>query len=94
MGFSRQEDWGGLPRPPPGDLPHPGIEPWSPSLQVDFLPFQLPGKPHLCYNVMISFLFIAEYNALILIYSCSSNTEILLLRTCSKKTFIIEAKDM
>ena len=27
MGFSRQEYWSGLPCPPPGDLPHPGIEP-------------------------------------------------------------------
>ena len=26
MGFSRQEDWSGLPSPPPGDLPHPGME--------------------------------------------------------------------
>ena len=30
MGFSRQEDYSGLPCPPPGDLPHPGIEPESP----------------------------------------------------------------
>ena len=29
MGFSRQEYWSGLPFPPPGDLPHPGIEPES-----------------------------------------------------------------
>ena len=29
MGFSRQEFWSGLPFPPPGDLPHPGIEPMS-----------------------------------------------------------------
>ena len=29
MGFSRQEDYSGLPCPPPGDLPHPGIEPES-----------------------------------------------------------------
>ena len=29
MGFSRQECWSGLPCPPPGDLPHPGIEPMS-----------------------------------------------------------------
>ena len=28
MGFSRQEYWGGLPCPPPGDLPDPGIEPY------------------------------------------------------------------
>ena len=26
MGFSRQENWSELPRPPPGDLPNPGIE--------------------------------------------------------------------
>ena len=30
MGFSRQEYWSGLPCPPPGDLPDPGIEPASP----------------------------------------------------------------
>ena len=29
MGFSRQEYWSGLPYPPPGDLPDPGIEPVS-----------------------------------------------------------------
>ena len=29
MGFSRQESWSGLPFPPPGDLPDPGIEPAS-----------------------------------------------------------------
>ena len=29
MGFSRQEYWSGLPIPPPGDLPDPGIEPTS-----------------------------------------------------------------
>ena len=35
MGFSRREYWSGLPFPSPGDLPNPGIEPWSPVLQVD-----------------------------------------------------------
>ena len=29
MGFSRQEYWSGLPCPPPGDLPIPGMEPVS-----------------------------------------------------------------
>ena len=29
MGFSRQEYWSGLPCPPPGDLPYPGVEPTS-----------------------------------------------------------------
>ena len=31
MRFSRQEYQSGLPCPPPGDLPNPGIEPTSPS---------------------------------------------------------------
>ena len=30
VGFSRQEYWSGLPCPPPGDLPHPGVEPGPP----------------------------------------------------------------
>ena len=29
MGFSKEECWSGLPYPPPGDLPDPGIEPTS-----------------------------------------------------------------
>ena len=29
IGFSRQEYWSGLPCPPPGDLPDPGLEPIS-----------------------------------------------------------------
>ena len=29
MGFSRQEYWSGLPCPPPGDLPNPGLKPTS-----------------------------------------------------------------
>ena len=45
MGFSRQEYWGGLPRPPPGDLPNPEIEPRSPTLQADSLLSEPPGKP-------------------------------------------------
>ena len=44
MEFSRQEYWGGLPCPPPGDLPNPGIEPMSPVLQADSLPTEPPGK--------------------------------------------------
>ena len=40
-GISRQEYWSGLPFPPPGDLPNPGIEPRSPAssvLRADSLP--------------------------------------------------------
>ena len=37
----------GLPCPPPGDLPNPGIEPRSPALQADSLPAELPGGPYI-----------------------------------------------
>ena len=45
MGFSRQEYWSRLPFPSPGDLPDPGIEPRSPTLQADALTSVPPGKP-------------------------------------------------
>ena len=43
--FSRQEYWNGLPCPPPGDLPNPGMEPRCPALQADSFPSEPPGKP-------------------------------------------------
>ena len=42
--LSRQAHWSGVPFPPPGDLPYPGIEPGSPALQADSLPTDPPGK--------------------------------------------------
>ena len=44
MGFFRQEYWGGLLCPSPGDLPNPGIEPTPVflALQVDSLPTEPP----------------------------------------------------
>ena len=45
MEFSRPEYWSGYPFPCPGDLPNPGIEPRSPALQADSLPFEPQGKP-------------------------------------------------
>ena len=47
MGFSRQEYWRGLPFPPPGDLPNPGIKPGSPMLLADSLPSEPPGKHYI-----------------------------------------------
>ena len=44
MGFSRQEYRSGLPFPSPGDLPDPGIKPWSPAFQADTLTSEPPGK--------------------------------------------------
>ena len=45
MGFSRQGYWSRLLFPSPGDIPDPGIEPGSPTLQADALPSEPPGKP-------------------------------------------------
>ena len=45
MGFSRQEYWSGLPIPSPGNLPNPGLEPSSPTLQADTLTSEPSGKP-------------------------------------------------
>ena len=45
MEFSRQEYWSGLPCPPPGDLPDPGLEPMyvmSPALTCGFFATELP----------------------------------------------------
>ena len=46
MGFSRQEYWNGLPFPSPGDLPNPGIEPWSPALQAGALRLVVQFSQH------------------------------------------------
>ena len=50
-GISRQEYWSGLPFPPPGDLPNPGIKPMSPALQADSLLLNHWGSS---YSPMIS----------------------------------------
>ena len=42
---SEQEPWGGLPRPPPGCLPDPGIKPVAPALAGRFFTTEPPGKP-------------------------------------------------
>ena len=49
MGFSRQDYWSGVPFPPPGDPPHPGIEPSS----LYFLHWQADSLPlfHLHYLI-------------------------------------------
>ena len=59
MAFSRQAFWSGLPCPPPGHLPHPGVEPISlasPALCADSLPLSHLGSPYvqvLIDNVMV-----------------------------------------
>ena len=45
MEFSRPEYWSGQPSPFLEDLPNPGIEARSPTLQADSLLSELPRKP-------------------------------------------------
>ena len=48
MGFLKQEYWSGLPFPPPGDYPNPGMEPKSPvslALAGRFFTTAPSGKP-------------------------------------------------
>ena len=66
MRFSRQELWGGLPCPPPGDLPDPGIKSRSPALASRFFTTELPGK---AYTNLCMYLYI--YN--LCIYVSNSN---------------------
>ena len=56
-GFSRQEQWSGVPCRPPGNLPNPGIEPRSPALQVVSLSSEPPGKPsiHALMELFVNF---------------------------------------
>ena len=67
MGFSRQEYWSGLPCPPPGHLPDPGIKPISlisPAFAGGLLTTSAtregPRSIHVAANGVIFKLFIAE----------------------------------
>ena len=54
MGFSRNEYWGGLPFPSPGNLPGPGTEPRSPALPADSSPTELQGeRSNVSYLVLV-----------------------------------------
>ena len=61
MGFSRQEYWSGLPCPPPGDLPNPGIKPasfMSPALSYGFFTTSANlGSPLTLSNPLIRFFY-------------------------------------
>ena len=54
----RQEYWSGLPCPPPGDLPNPGIDlmvsPVSSASQADSLQMSHLGSPFVGYESIIS----------------------------------------
>ena len=61
MGFSRQEYWSGLPCPPPGVVPSPGIEPTSltsPALAGEF--FTISTSWEASYDVNPAWVFAFE----------------------------------
>ena len=74
-GFSRQNHWSGLPCPPPGDLPNPGTEPRSSTLQADSLPSQPPGKPMMEVGVCL----LGVKKALIVLVTWVMSTHLLIL---------------
>ena len=63
MGFPRQEYWSGLPFPSPGDLSDPGIEPRSPTLQVDSLPSEPTREAHIQGRLAINMYGMSEMSA-------------------------------
>ena len=60
MEFFRQEYWSRLPFYSPGDLPNPGIEPWSPALQADSLPSEPPiyREAYIYVHIYIVYLYL------------------------------------
>ena len=65
MGFPKQEYWSGLPFPSPGDLPHPGIKPTSPTLVGKFSTTDHQGSPYVCVCV-----YRYRYNFRRMVYVC------------------------
>ena len=56
MAFPSKEHWTGLPFPPPGDLPHPGMESASPALASGLFTNELPGKPQTAFFYLLYYL--------------------------------------
>ena len=56
LGYFRQESWSESPCPSPGDLPSSRNKPRSPTLQVDSLPIEPPGKSKNTGMCSLSFL--------------------------------------
>ena len=61
MGFPREEYWSGVPFPPPGDLPDPGIEPRPAALQTAFFTAEALGKAISLYSIDQIFLYVLTF---------------------------------
>ena len=75
MRFPRQEYWSGLPFPPSGDLPDPGIEPGSPALQADALTSELYSLLSLHQQAHVKVLYKTQSN-----YKCQELSVLPLLK--------------
>ena len=77
MEFSRPEYWSGKPSLSLGYLPNPGIQPRSPTLQVDSLPAEPQGK-HVEVNSInnqhLLRIYIIDYFKHYIIFSSHHNT--------------------
>ena len=62
MRSPRQEYWSGLPFPSAGDLPDPGVESMSPSLQVDSLPLSHLGSPSILLQLSFIILYLLDFS--------------------------------
>ena len=77
MGFSRQEYWSGLPCPPPGDLPNPGIEATSLMskqmlvLLYLFLSFKFFSLKKNFYFFSVGYDSSATFSSSVVLYFCS-----------------------
>ena len=76
QGFSKQEYWSGVPLPPPGDLPNPGIEPISlASPAGGFFTTAPPGELlQQCYHIIVQMTRVSWFSLFwkwSLSYSCS-----------------------
>ena len=72
MGILQAKYWSGLPCPPPGDLPNPVTKSRSPTLEVDSLPPEPPGKPvTLTTSIQISCCWLqASQSTVLLVQEC------------------------
>ena len=61
-GFSRQKYWSGLSCPPPGDLPNPGIEPRSPTLQANSLLTKPARNPNEYLHIGMLLLLLSQFS--------------------------------
>ena len=96
-GFSRQEYWSGLPFPPLGGLPDPGIKLRSPALQADAILSELIGKPYIPYIVQYILVVYFMHNSLYILisYPCFAlSPSFSPLHACRRQVILVMADSL